>query len=932
MKRSLVFFMLLLILYSCDSTSKKQSDIETFYSQNFNDEGIPLDVERVIIKELINTDSGKIRKITKQILTENGLGETNSKEWEVYLKDYKIALAESNQIDENSKFFSYVSDQIDRQGIHVFNDLSNSKLTKEIQFILPGTLKIAFTESVDSLTRDVMNGIMFSTTKNYILLRTNLLHQNGINLIGLDRDAFKKEFNSASKGIKAVETDSLFGKAISDVAFDILNKGKKFKYTEFNKTEIRNKIRFINSKSNQLQAETSKSVQNQLDSITNSFERLIKNEETAVRIADTIYNQAKKYDDKIKNIEKQIKSPTLSNAARENLNEQLQKYVKANYIITKILQDYQMGELDSKIILSSFNNEYINAALTVDGSYSEIKASIQNLANVNLQTLSTVSMTVCENLQSTTSELQNLGLLKGNDAKNVGKFIKYLSGSVQVGTGVAKAFSGDPSGVFNIVSGLSGMFGNNSAQPTAEEQMMKHMDARFDRIDSQLDSLDKKINALTNLTIDLYKSMDGNFKIVQDKLERIQQEILEVKDATRLVLYHQYYTCDPSYQADSYRYNRYKDYITKAGSLTNCLAGLRTLTTPNTNNSYFFFAQNGSNVLPEVHEFNRLTYSPLVEYFNISYLSKNARLIALYSGLFPASENQRITPAEIVSKTLTLIPGDNSDVFSNVINNNKFIDVNFLYIFTNTYLRYSNYFIFYKSSIDFVPYTLSEYLNLEPNLRSDKTNEEIKYLMQLYKACNYALIQQSLISGNQLIDNLLNTITGTQKLENKQIAFAALRNNLYLNRNYKKALLRDRVFSMGKPGEFFKVYSEVFSAQNNNDEKLIKESIISFNQKIEQIGQNNYVQLAFDEKGNQINVVLKAPDVKEDLVLIAPFPEDVLDSKILKTPGVVMMLDLQNKLRKKIISSSFNTFLAKGSSKSRQVFKALLTQEILNEK
>ncbi|WP_416443443.1 hypothetical protein ACH3O9_00910 [Leeuwenhoekiella sp. A16] len=930
--RKIVHFLIIFSIISCNSSQEREGAAK-FYSNDFSIEATSPEILQLMINEYKLTEPEITNNLAKQILKNVGIKKFDGASLEKYTNHYRNALYEANNYScKDAAFYNSVSNDLAKMNVPVFSNFSSTKLSQEISNLLPLVIEKAFRQSIDSIARDVMVEEIASEVNTYIEERISLLHTKGVDLLDKKKSDFDAEFKSSLGKIKAIETDSVFGVLLPSLAFKHIKRTKiNYKYTQLTQAEFDSKVKLLNAKTIRLTKRTGDLVRNQIKEIDSSLTLLAKNEEKAIEYSKNLYNKARLMNDSADSLKIELDKELQITKTGENvlrIQHEYSKYSKAAYILTNIVSDYQKGKLDSGVLLNSIDNKYINSVITIDGAYSDVKKSIKDLAEVNLYTISTVSMRVCSNMEVAATELESLKILKGKDAKNVGKFIKYLSSSIQIGTGVGKTFGGDPSGIFNIISGLSGLFRSSSA-PSPEAQMMSYMANRFDHVDEKLDTINHRLNTLTLLTINLYKDVITNFEIVQNELAKVREDLMDIQEFAKMEANKEYFRCLEENIEDTIIITRYSQLISNYKHMGICLKGLDIFSNPNAKD--FFKARFSREKNEDLETFEDSVYQPVLAYINSKYVSDNAKALMVNSSLFPSFEFGKLKPVEFVA-SYYLLRGIRTD-FNNldaIKDKNGYINYKFLSSFTEIYLKYSNYFEIQMEDQNHEPYPINKYLESSKEDKMRFQNISRGRLQNLLDLSRNSLIQQSLLSGNELVYSILSTLTTADTDINKINAINCLKYNPILSQNYSKHLLRNRVFFAYTDSTLFDSYSSIFNYQLQDSTDKVITAIGEFNKVLTRLGNNKYLLLDYDKTENMIILRLKTPGITGFAIVNAPFPEDLIDTKFTQNEGVYKMLDIQDKLRLKLFNSYFNSSLAKNSDpESEQVFKALYTIDVI---
>ena len=327
--------------------------------------------------------------------------------------------------------------------------------------------------------------------------------------------------------------------------------------------------------------------------------------------------------------------------------------------------------------------------------------------------------------------------------------------------------------------------------------MLKVMNARFDRIEEKLEIIEGRVVHLTDITIKMYRSMMNSFQVLNDQLEwnTWQNGVLRITTSTGL--YSRYNNCEPvktAFDELELAYNGFKDYKRFYNENTGiCLSALNNYSIHENNFGYFHMASMspllGSGQLAD-YEIRSL-YEPVRDFFMMHY--NNNLNLALNALMFPVREIRYTYQPLLILKNKVLQPVNVENATYNYFNYemiNQFADL---------FLTFSQYFeIADPAGRNYFPLELDTYLAQSKEQRGLLNSLLRQRIENLLTLTDYAIMQQSLLAGNTLMDPIYAVLfTANQSQAERLKVFDILSKNKLLATNFAANLIRKNLTSSG---------------------------------------------------------------------------------------------------------------------------------------
>ncbi|TDH18068.1 hypothetical protein EXU57_24415 [Segetibacter sp. 3557_3] len=906
--------------------------LDNYYYSNFSIAHTSSDVLRLLTNDLATQYRySEINGRLEQDIAECRETISNPEFVSKYLNAFQVALEKAQTTTSNFRNYYEIAAMLDGSNLPVYTNYSYKQLSRGINGFIPSIIQTAALGVIDSLCVEVLGTELKNEAKTFIQDRVDCLYTKNIDILNKNKSEFIKIFAAKNNAISPIRIDSVVGRCIPEYAYQYIQQqiasDGNWKASKLSTTEYRQKLTALDKTFNKLEKKAGAITRDRIDSISKSFGNLIENQKEVFSVLDDLTGQANKLnlqlDSILSEIEKASRLPIMAGKIDE-LKTTYYKYSKAFQLTIELVNDYKNGTLNVERFAKKIENKYVKGILQINNSYNEITSALGKLKDPDFSTVLSVATDVCNNLEASSKSLENLGLLKNKDAKNVAKFLKYLTSTIQIGTGITKMFSGDPSGVMNVLSGLSGIFGRKNPSNTPEMGLMKYMESRFDNIDARLSQIDQKLDTLTNITIGLYKDMMQSFENVYNILRATNERLITIQDIVTEILRGDYRFCHDAYLIaidNNFEYKTFQNYTDHYNSSQECLRGLNRFLTAD--NQLFFqykvSAGPSGNRNYDDYSTNYIdkVYDPLIRLFEDQVPGERIKEYAICSLLFPqlnytygtVSPFSRIREAKREDQHIL-----EQKFIDEALVRGNYINYEFLDRFSEIFLKFSTYFEI-KGDVDFKPLSLGDYLKLSPEAKKDRNSVLQRKLINLGDLTNKALVQQSLLSGNFIL-NYIGSSVKSEDTNVSKLAFTAMKYNAMLTQNYIKKTFRNEVLIKGKDSSFYKRYVDIFlsTVTGSPKRKDVPSSLVKqFNLEVQaKTGMSDFFKLRYEPSSNQLLFDVFANKFPHDSVTIKALePDFFLDDKMLQGAGVHKMLALQEKVRLRLMDLTFVNYLLK---------------------
>lgn len=941
------FCLTLKFLYAQD-----EQKIVEFYKDKLDVSTVSMDILKSICKDMKDDfKNKKLSELTNDLIVDFDVKYNLKFKDDIFLSTYKSDLDKAIfKAKENLPSIHFESDlskflRADKRKSLVFN-YPNEELPKSITPFITPVIQKTFSDFIKRNADSMVNSI--ENIDELIKKRISYLFANNINLLEIKdvekfREAFlflndEFAFKLKSDTCLIPVTESLIRKTIFFIESNkILIQTNFNTIIEFNKKiqnlkntneslqeDLRDLWNNVIYKSNTLNINTElkDEVNFKLELGCNSVKE---NLEAKIGSIAQFANQIYKYQDDnfktINDISKTLSNGNFSKKIKEYgqllerlKNSDLQEYDKK----LKEFSDFlEFSTLQTKVIdifasrsysflekAEKYNNilergkKIFESGSQIYNSATELFGKIENLKNSN-DFLGCMGE-VISNAKNITASLKGLNFLSEKDAQNVGEYLNYASAAINIGSSIA---TGNFAGAFIQTFSL---FGSQKPQPSPELQMMKQLMNRIDALDEKLtiklDQIEAKIDKLTEITVTMYKDMMVGFQLLHEELKNINKKLEDLERLNAILLQDNYKFCvglenlRKKNNIESFTtYNLMYEVFKNEKTCKNCIEDLEkklidpsdlisfeSVLTPKKREGEEQFAK---------YEREQI-YEPVMELFNIRYndhlRNKKRNIINLK---YPSKYTTVLNP--IYSFTLGYKINFEEINTDQILK--RYYDYNFIKQISELVLMYFNLFLMHEK--DTYPVSLSTFLNFDYYTHNNNKINLESYLKTLITVTENSLIQQSLISGNVILELIYNIIVGEENNKEKQDLVIKI---LQFNNNISSNLVT-KIINSDKKRNIIDFIDQLKLARKKLEESNSSQSIII-----------NVDDLKFEVKKENTFLVIEKPYKTFNLQL--PNYETIIDDQMLFTDGFYEMLDLKEKLRNKYLDLVFTENLDQDKS------------------
>lgn len=801
---------------------------------------------------------------------------------EGFINDFNSTLDKTKKQYEAQEFLWKTGKEIGKYGLSVLGSYAQALPTKSLTNFLTPAIQQGYELYVDN---EINKGIEDhqNDIDNIIKNRINLLYSNGIDVrTANDDQAFKAMFEVAHGDIPALDRDmnGILTKELTKRAYDFIAQNRAGLQLLNLKTTQQYEVikQEVNLKINGFKKE----LDNKFKELGISIAELTKNQEEIYRTLDNVQKRVEINEKRISGLEKEMLQVKDDINLLKSKQEEHDKLLAQNTFQIDILSGYAFQNLNTTQKINALEKGHFdnifkdNEKQILIGELKEIKTK---------ETIISVSSDIENYSKGIYGGLVNAGVLKGKAAQNVGKLISAVS----IVTGIARVYAGDISGLMSIVSGIGGLSSKPTPSPEMQmlTQMFEVMNQRFENIDKHLDRIETKLDTLTSITLNMYKTMMLSFQYTGSELERINWKINILNTKATALLYRDYQACKTlkeTWEKRDINFSTYSDYSKYYNqTCQKCLEGLNDFTIGK-NLSYFFVSNNEQLTEEEfVASEIRDIYEPTKELFKIFY-PQNLNS-AMYALMFPFSLTKDVNkPMYVVSKLKELSPLDSKDVLEN------YFSYEMVNEFTNMILTFGNYFQTAGNNTDFEPVDIKKYLQ---NNSVNGINQDLfeKRLLKLLNITQYSISQQSLMAGNLMLDPIYSTLFSSSTNQNAiELCVKVLNNNKLLAANFGTYIINKNLNFT----DTLRIKTLFESVSSDSIKLDTLNSLISVNDVKFIIGNiDKKIYLSLSRNGQQIKIL--CPDF-----------ETILNNKMINSDAVYSLLESRQEINSRLIDLTFS--------------------------
>ncbi len=764
-----------------------------------------------------------------------------------------------------------------------------------------------------------------------VLLQTNLTD-------------FERVYNIAQADLSGLKRDDLpaYNRVMTKYAYEYLNEHRS--QLQANTARLDELSKAVNETLPAHIDDIKKKVDDEFRKVGSSIAALTRKQEEHTQILDSLQTSVKENQERITALEKQMVDVQHDVDQLKSVQAQHSKLIAENTLKINILTGYMFQTLNTDQKLNGLKQGHFDSVFGCSpgqqcAKKDELVSKLEKLKTT--ETIISVANTVTASLNAGVDVLTSLKLLKGEDAKRVGRFVHVVGSVLQVGTGVAKIFAGDISGILNVLGGIGSLFGSGpqkSPELQFLEQMYDQMIKEFEAVQQNLAIIDKKIDQLGEVMVDMYKAMMASFEYVNEKLDRADWKLDVLQSITRQLLFKEYNTCKTveyvrtENQFDFSKYSDYRTFYSTSTHVGTCLNGLDDFTS--TEALDFFYLAVNEGTLSSLLESNDYTRAKASIEFEIRKVFNPTR--DLFVAKYP---NKYLGPAKAALFFPVLsLKGTNNPLFIISTDDvpalnlgpalNDYINYEMVNQFADLMLTYSPYFEI-SGGVDnaYRPLELDLYLTRPGNEKRLNAAFQIKRFQKLLRVTNYAILQQSLVAGNLLIEPTYSVLfTANQKDEQIRMALEALQNNSIFAANFAAYLLHknlrisEKPIGIGPSPSRYKELDDLYNklAQNPGDAASIEA--------LNKLVYLNDFKFKMNPADKSLYITISRTGRSVDLRV--PAPNTIADNQMIQTSAVIGLLETRRKLINRLEEICFTRSLPlalSGTSLTLDDFKYFYT-------
>lgn len=917
-------------------------DYEKLDIQNISLEGLKIILRELYKKDSTFLYIKREELLTQK---QKDLGVTADSLMGIYYKYLDSTLQKVRNDNPAQKYLDEIRGTIEEYQIPVLTNYSYdiptmSGVDNLLAPFYQNTFKNFIVNEVDTLLK---SGNLQIKIDSLIKNRLAILHSKGIKIINKGKEKFEKEFKKARTDLAKFANDDslnvLIEKKIIAIAFDYVKKNKEEVSKYINsvqssidtiKTKYKEGLQNIKSEVNSTLEGLSKGLENLVKAeekayqLIDEFKGIIDaNKQTLIRIEEELKGFANNPTEFAKKQAEQLKILTQSNYLKDLVSDYVQK--KIGFKIEDKIEEFnkikdlftdnniketiktKLDELNNIQSLSDvfkIGNDYSNAAQYVlaqkglikdkkleafvlkTGKVFETLDKFKDFEekfsdNLKKENYLNAANDAAQYAQATYETLVALNILKGKDAERVEKWITYTHSAIQLGTGVAKMWNGDPSGFFNAMEGIKGFSGaNKKPQKSPEMKMMEHilsvMNMRFDIIEQKLDTISMKIDLLSKQVYEMHQSMANSFDYVLKRIDILDTKFDYMTKLLITTTFLEYNKCKDLLKTNP-QLNAYQDYVNLQNS-NNCKECIQALSNFCSSPDIFYFNSSVESVKEYFKVFDS-NYKPVFELFNNVWKPNVNKYLNIL--LLPSFETDGI------NHLATYIESDFKMFDSTELNN--YVNDLLVIEFVNLFDKFSYFFEIYENK-EWKPSIFEDYLSLNVATRSQLYKDQTIRINNLSKVIDKAIIQQSLLSGYLLIPQIYGLLfIYNNDLEGQRLAIEALQKNALLARNFATYLLHFNVKEQD-----YENYINTFNKVKNGSDNInsLDKYLSSYTN-----------DLKYKKLDNNIYITFKLGDEVIDIII--QDPQLIIKNEMIYSSSIPALLEAREKLVKKKISLGF---------------------------
>ncbi|HEV7588860.1 MAG TPA: hypothetical protein VGO40_12160 [Longimicrobium sp.] len=654
----------------------------------------------------------------------------------------------------------------------------------------------------------------------------------------------------------------------------------------------------------------------------------------------------------IRGIAAQLATGAATDALIRQLSPRHAELIERNRVYLDVLLAFTSGQSQFGKELAALNQGLLNHALGPE-ERAELRADLE-LG----QTMETVNKALLAG-RAISGVLQETGLLKGQDAQNVGTALEVLGSAAGIYMSIQ---TGNPMGAITGVMNLVRLGRGSSPGPSPEMQMLRRIDAKLDRLSEQVGIVDRKLTYLIEFTQKAYEQLSTDLAnqhaIVLKNFARLNWKLDTITDIAVVLLQGDLGRCQNRRNNGPFpeTFLQYRNRFDADANfyLRDCLEALAKIgSVPESFGAVYYATASDAVSGPAKAQ---------LEYETESIFGPARELFCRYFGL-DGSEAERSLPGEQaikqcqapvgrpVAQTLLIatnelvVPsrtqGGRTEVRDAVRRHQDEVQIDPVRV-TDKMLSPLAVDSISSALVDLLPYfeigsgsnirpyaSARAYLALDETVRQGRRDNSVRLLNSALRFANYALAQQVMISGAPMLERMYGTlhIVGSNERE-KALVVQILRLNPVAAHNFAVHELQ-RAFNVSPSGtpaacaglaneachvRFQELYATVTSAEATEAVKAVALDALNA------AGAHSGLRFTRDGRTLWTTHPLWAFQGQETKILV-PSPDWLTRNEIAYPEAVYQLLAVKGRIMDAMVSAYVpaNLGVAPGNSNSLQM-------------
>ena len=226
----------------------------------------------------------------------------------------------------------------------------------------------------------------------------------------------------------------------------------------------------------------------------------------------------------------------------------------------------------------------------------------------------------------------------------------------------------------------------------------------------------------------------------------------------------------------------------------------------------------------------------------------------------------------------------------------RILNYEFLIQFSNFFIYYSPYFEIAQDQ-NFNPYTLEEYLRRPETNSAQIKTEQINRIKKLIELTEQSIMQQSLLSGNTLLDDVYQTFRQNESPEKILLVNKVLENNRLFAYNFATYLLHKNLRVTSGQSQLIN-FKEIVD-KINQDQTATKEQLDTLNKFMVENTPNGTFTFKFKEADKKL--VISYTKENNTVEMAIPDSDIILENRMINSEAIQPLLRLRERLIEKLM-------------------------------